>query len=283
MNISHETTEQTDRRLRRVLGLATLDMDSATWWYQELGLPDFPASVRSDAIAVVRDADVWSQLVPVRPGDEPAEPVRIWTFHFPEGVDNSGFVGWLASHIKEATGSGVLVVCGQNSNAGGIYDHWGCPEAIADQVLETVRRLARPFTPAQYPKDAAPFGLELQVVSTGAAGDVGAGTKLFFEQDGRLASARYTGGKVALGLLVGLVAGETLDAHYVQVDTDGRVDAGHSTWEIGTGPDGQAVASERFAWDTRPGSGTNEYEQVVEAGVKNVSRRRRFRPETIPS
>lgn len=57
-------------------------------------------------------------------------------------VDNSGFVGWLATHIKRATGSGVFVVCGQNSCGGGIYDHWGCPEAVADPVLETIHALA---------------------------------------------------------------------------------------------------------------------------------------------
>ncbi|MFC5235901.1 DUF6196 family protein [Pseudonocardia zijingensis] len=29
-------------------------------------------------------------------------------------ADDSGFVGWLASRIKAATGSGLFVVCGQN-------------------------------------------------------------------------------------------------------------------------------------------------------------------------
>jgi hypothetical protein len=32
-------------------------------------------------------------------------------------VDNSGFVGWLASHLKAAIGTGVLVVCGKTLNA----------------------------------------------------------------------------------------------------------------------------------------------------------------------
>jgi hypothetical protein len=194
VNISHETAKQTDRRLRRVLALASQDIDPETRWFQELTISEFPAKVRDDAIAVVRDADVWSQLTPVRPGDDPAEPIRVWTFHFPTGVDNSGFVGWLASHIKAATGSGVFVVCGQNSNAGGIYDHWGCPVAISERVLEAIGRLAGADTPQPNPTDAAPFdGLDLQVVSTDAIGDVGPGTRLLFEQDGRLASARYRG------------------------------------------------------------------------------------------
>jgi len=264
LDISHETPEQTDRRLRRVLASSTLDLKPGSWWYQELAIPDFPSLVRGDAIAVVRDADTWSQLVPVLQADNAAERVRIWTFHFPEGVDNSGFVGWLASHIKRATGSGVIVVCGQNSNAGGIYDHWGCPEAVADTVLAEINRLAGASAePGAHA--SAPFnGLEFKVVSTDAAVEVGDGTRLSFEQNGRFASARYGGGKVALGLLVGTVAGQTLESRYVQVGINGQIDAGHSTWELRTRPDGRAEMTERFTWDTRPGSGTNEYEQVVD-------------------
>jgi len=265
VNISHETPEQTDRRLRRVLAISTLDLEPEPWWYQELAIPEFPMRVRSDAIAVVRDAETWSQLVPVRQGDDPAESVRVWTFHFPDGVDNSGFVGWLASHIKAATGSGVLVVCGQNSNAGGIYDHWACPEAVADAVLETIDRLSV-AGPEPDVRHSAPFnGLELQVVSTDAAGEVGDGTRLSFQQAGRIASARYQGGNVALGFLVGIVDGESLEGRYVQVGTNGQVDAGLSTWELGGRSIGPIKVTERFTWDTRTGSGTNEYEQVIAA------------------
>lgn len=266
MNVSHETPLETDLRLRRVLALAALDVDPRVWWYQELAIADFPSRIRTDAIAIVRDAESWSQLVPARQGDNPEEPVRIWTFHFPDGVDNSGFVGWLASHIKRATGSGVFVVCGQNSNAGGIYDHWACPEAVADAVLATIGGLAAPADPERDRGASQPFdGLELQVVSTDAEGDVGDGTRLSFQQDGRLAAARYAGGKVKLGFLVGTVAGETLECRYVQVGTDGQVDAGHSSWEFRTRPNGGVEVTERFAWDSRPGSGTNTYEQVIAA------------------
>jgi len=267
VNISHETPGQTDRRLRRVLAISTLDLEPEPWWYQELAIPEFPFQVRSDAIAVVRDAETWSQLVPVRQGDDPAESVRVWTFHFPDGVDNSGFVGWLASHIKAATGSGVLVVCGQNSNAGGIYDHWACPEAVADAVLETIDRLSA-ADPEPDVRDSAPFnGLELRVVSTDVAGEVGDGTRLSFQQAGRIASARYQGGNVALGFLVGLVDGDSLEGRYVQVGTNGQVDAGRSTWDLGRRSIGPIKVTERFTWDTRTGSGTNEYEQVIAAAT----------------
>jgi len=110
MDISQETPEETDARLRRVLATASLDLDERSWWYEELALVEFPRQVRDDAVAIVRDADRWSQLIPVGPADAPPERFRLWTFHFPVDLDNSGFVGWLATHIKRATGSGVFVV-----------------------------------------------------------------------------------------------------------------------------------------------------------------------------
>ncbi len=44
-------------------------------------------------------------------------------------VDNIGFVGWLATQRDVAPGTGV-VVRGQNSVPGGIYEYWGCPAQL---------------------------------------------------------------------------------------------------------------------------------------------------------
>jgi hypothetical protein len=84
-----------------------------------------------------------SALVPVVP--ETAEPVErfgVFSFHFPAGVDNSGFVGWLATHLKRRLGTGVFVVCGSNRARGGIYDHWGCPHALLPQVVAVIDELS---------------------------------------------------------------------------------------------------------------------------------------------
>ena len=110
-------------------------------------LDAFAARARSDALALVRDDAVWSQL---SPGDGPGERFRIFRFHFPEGVDNSGFVGWLASRLKLEFGTGVFVICGQNSGDGGIFDYWGVPEMLGDVVTDYVRKLcANDPDPAQ--------------------------------------------------------------------------------------------------------------------------------------
>ena len=47
----------------------------------------------------------------------------------------------LASHLKTKFGTGVFVTCGQNSKDGGIFDYWGCPLELRDQVLTEVRAL----------------------------------------------------------------------------------------------------------------------------------------------
>lgn len=139
MHISHESAAQTEARLRRVIAEADLLDLALPHAFEEFDAEALPTAMRPDALALVRDGSCWSQLVPARDGA--VEPVRVFRFHFPAGLDNSGFVGWLASHLKRATGSGVFVVCGQNSQRGGIYDYWGCPWEVGDAVLRAVRSL----------------------------------------------------------------------------------------------------------------------------------------------
>ncbi len=115
MFISHETPEQTHRRLQRVAAAARIEFLEGEWWYEAFPLNDLATRQRPDAVALVRDQDCWSQLVPVRVGDHPLESFRLWRYHFPGEVDNSGFVDWLATRIKERTGSGIFVVCGYDS------------------------------------------------------------------------------------------------------------------------------------------------------------------------
>jgi hypothetical protein len=86
----------------------------------------------------VRDDKVWSQLTPFAGS---GEAFTIFRFHFPSNADNSGFVGWLASLIKGRFGSGVFVTCGSNSSDGGIFDYWGVPEAIGEEVVAFVQAM----------------------------------------------------------------------------------------------------------------------------------------------
>ena len=139
MYVSRETPEQTTTRLLRVLAQAEWRVLNGSFAFREWPARRLPAERAADALALVRDEDVWSVLGPAGPED--AEPLLLFSFHFPPGLDNSGFVGWLASHLKSQLGTGVLVVCGQNSGRGGIFDYWGVPFAVGPAVVSEVGRM----------------------------------------------------------------------------------------------------------------------------------------------
>ena len=140
VSVSRETPAETDARLSRVVAQSRLKIYPGTYAFREFPLSDFPAAAHPEALALVRDDQVWSQLVPcVEQGEE---LFSLFRFHFPAGCDNSGFVGWLATRLKQRFGTGVFVTCGQNREDGGIFDYWGVPAALAEEVLQEVRRMA---------------------------------------------------------------------------------------------------------------------------------------------
>jgi hypothetical protein len=139
MYISHESADQTQARLQRVLAQAEMRILPDPHAFVEVSASCFPVELVTQAIAFVRDEDVWSALVPS--ADPRDERFVVFGFHFTPGLDNSGFVGWLATHLKSSTGSGVMVVCGQNTNRGGIFDYWGAPLSVADAIVAEIERL----------------------------------------------------------------------------------------------------------------------------------------------
>jgi len=139
VDISYETVEETDSRLRHVVRAAQLKVYERSYTFDEFALDKFPVAVDPEALALVRDDETWSQLVPHRGGT--AEAFTIFRFHFLAGLDNSGFVGWLATHLKRRLGSGVFVVCGHNDARGGIFDYWGCPVEIREGLLAEIKNL----------------------------------------------------------------------------------------------------------------------------------------------
>ncbi|ATW46912.1 DUF6196 family protein [Streptomyces peucetius] len=139
VSISHETPQQTRTRLRRVLAEATFQVLPGHWAYHEHPAGPIPQP-SADALALVRDEESWSVLGPAQ-GDE-TEVFGVFAFHFPAAADNSGFVGWLASELKDQLGTGVAVLCGYNSTQGGIYDYWLVPAQLLGGAVAHVRELA---------------------------------------------------------------------------------------------------------------------------------------------
>tara|TARA_B110000093_G_C12730267_1_gene310021 strand:- start:49 stop:486 length:438 start_codon:yes stop_codon:yes gene_type:complete len=139
VDISIETEEQTDIRLRSIISNADFETYEGYYVFEEFPLSEFNTNVDPNSLALVRDNEVWSQLV--RANDSSKELFTLFSFHFDNGTDNSGFVGWLASLLKRELGTGVFVTCGQNTNRGGIFDYWGCPAALGEKAIQTVRDL----------------------------------------------------------------------------------------------------------------------------------------------
>jgi hypothetical protein len=136
VSISHESRQETDARLRGVIAAADFAVLDGRWAFSESPL-DRPPALSADLVAVVRDEAKWSWLSRADDGE-----LALFSFHFPADRDNSGFVGWLATSLKDELGTGVVVVCGSNSERGGVYDYWGVPvevAAAARQVIEGLR------------------------------------------------------------------------------------------------------------------------------------------------
>jgi hypothetical protein len=105
-------------------------------------------------------------------------------------------------------------------------------------------------------------GVTMFVSTTDARGVVGAQTRLAFRQNGARVLARYGGGRIRRGVLVGAVDGDVLTFRYLQVEDSGEIHGGRSTCDVGRTPHGRVRVIEHFRWTTRDGSGTNVFNEV---------------------
>lgn len=101
----------------------------------------------------------------------------------------------------------------------------------------------------------------MRTAATGESGVVSRDTELLFEQTADVVSARYCGGAIIDGYLIGRLSGALIHFRYVQADVDGRLDAGVSEGYFEQLPNGRLRLTERFQWITRPEHGTNVFEE----------------------
>ena len=107
-------------------------------------------------------------------------------------------------------------------------------------------------------------GLRMYVSSTAVAGVVDSDTRLQFIQKGRRVVARYAGGSVKRGCLVGRLWGSELVFRYAQSEATGEVHGGRSVCRVERLSSGRIRIIERFTWTSRPGSGTNVFDEIME-------------------
>lgn len=105
-------------------------------------------------------------------------------------------------------------------------------------------------------------GVRMTVSDSGAHSVVSTSTVLTFEQQGNVVSARYRGGEIIDGYLIGQLEGWSLRFRYVQADRSGRLDAGVSEGVLDRLPDGRLRLVEHYQWLTRSESGTNIFEEI---------------------
>lgn len=106
-------------------------------------------------------------------------------------------------------------------------------------------------------------GVVMTVSATASNGVVDSDTRLWFQQKGSRVHARYRGGSISNGRLIGELDGESrLTFRYAQVEADGQLHAGRSQCELIRLADGRLRIVEHFEWRTRAGNGVNVFDEV---------------------
>ena len=85
MYISTETSEQTESRLKKVIQTSDLKIYDKEYYFKEVTIDKF--QFEEQALAIVRDEEVWSFLIPSESSE--TENFKVFSFHFEEGLDNS--------------------------------------------------------------------------------------------------------------------------------------------------------------------------------------------------
>ena len=104
-------------------------------------------------------------------------------------------------------------------------------------------------------------GLRFAAVENGS-GEVDTSTVFTYHEDGELVWARYEGGGVRLGFLVGTRAGDALDFRYSQLNPAGETSSGHCRTQVTTLPDGRIRLEETWEWQSRAVTGTSVVEEL---------------------
>jgi hypothetical protein len=236
-SVSHELAVESERRLQAVHARARIVHLEGGWHFRRVeggGLPE-------EALALVRDEDGWSALLPA-PADAQAS-LAVTRTTFAERPENSGYLGWLASLVKERTGSGVLVICGHNPARGGIFDYLGYPSEQAGEIRALIEELRTADEQGDAQLDLRVF----EVVETSPASEITRETLFEFRARKGLVEACYAGGAIARGWLLGRRENDLIRTAYAQLGRDGALSTGAARMRIDTSA-AQPQLIEEYAW-----------------------------------
>lgn len=105
-------------------------------------------------------------------------------------------------------------------------------------------------------------GKTMFVSQTAANGVVGSNTRLHFSQRGSRIFARYSGGSVMRGWLVGRCVGDRITFRYAQHEGGNSIHGGTSVCQVQHLETGRTRIIEHFTWKTRVGAGVNVFDEV---------------------
>jgi hypothetical protein len=103
-------------------------------------------------------------------------------------------------------------------------------------------------------------GRIFQVSEMGDEGEASAATVFEYHEEGDIVWARYQGGMVRLGFLVGTREGDRVDFRYSQLNEQGETSNGRCSSQILVLPDGRIRMTETWAWESKTGEGTSAVE-----------------------
>jgi hypothetical protein len=110
-------------------------------------------------------------------------------------------------------------------------------------------------------------GRRFRAVSQVDGGEVDEETIFEYHQDGDLVWARYAGGRIRLGHLVGVRYADgraaELEFRYSQLNQAGETASGFCRSRIERLADGRLRLHEAWRWESRPGEGTSVVEEII--------------------
>jgi len=105
-------------------------------------------------------------------------------------------------------------------------------------------------------------GRIFRVAVTAAQGEANEATVFEYHEEDGLIWARYEGGTVRLGYLVGTRHGSRLEFRYSQLNVSGETSNGRCSTTVSVLPDGRLRMEEDWEWESKPGAGTSAIEEV---------------------
>jgi hypothetical protein len=105
-------------------------------------------------------------------------------------------------------------------------------------------------------------GRLFRVSEMAESGEASAATVFEYHERENVVWARYQGGAVRLGFLVGTRDGDHLEFRYSQLNATGETSNGRCSSTISVGSDGRVQLAEVWAWESKPGTGTSAVEET---------------------